>query len=62
MKHTLLAIVLLPAFAAAAPDTDGETVRKLIERHYNRPLPAQKCQLTAPPKAATSSPKTSPTA
>ena len=50
MKHTLLATALLPAFAAAAPDTDGETVLKLIERHYNRPFPAQKCQLTAPPK------------
>lgn len=56
MKPAILALVLFPSFAIAqtpslssAPSSDHTTIRQLINQHYHRPLPAQSCQLSAPP-------------
>ena len=64
MKPAILALVLFPSFAIAqtpslssAPSSDNTTIRQLINQHYNRPLPAQSCQLSAPPKSSYQQPE-----
>ena len=64
MKPTILALALFPSFAIAqapsfssAPSSDSTTIRQLINQHYNRPLPAQSCQLSAPPKGSYQQPE-----
>lgn len=42
------AVLAVPALAAPADDA---AIRHVIEQHYNRPLAAEKCQLSDPPKA-----------
>ena len=64
MKPAILALVLFPSFAIAqtpslssAPSSDHTTIRQLINQHYHRPLPAQSCQLSAPPKGSYQQPE-----
>ena len=41
------AVLAVPALAAPADDA---AIRHVIEQHYNRPVAAEKCQLSDPPK------------
>ena len=43
------AVLAMPALAAPADDA---AIRHVIEQHYNRPLAAEKCQLSDPPKGS----------
>ena len=53
MKPILsLLLAAMPFFAQAAPSADEAAIRTLIAKHYKRPLAAEQCQLTAPPKGS----------
>ena len=53
MKPILsLLLAAVPFFAQAAPSADETAIRTLIAKHYKRPLAAEQCQLTAPPKGS----------
>ena len=43
------AVLAVPALAAPADDA---AIRHVIEQHYNRPVAAEKCQLSDPPKGS----------
>lgn len=43
------AVLAMPALAAP---TDDAAIGHVIEQHYNRPLAAEKCQLSDPPKGS----------